>query len=217
MDKHTPLDNDEFLSRLANRDEDAWDDLITGWNTMLKGVIASTLLKYNFSFDRTDGRVEDIAQETWIVLYNKFTEVNFENMGHIFSWLKGVQENVIRNMICKGKEKESYIYDLDNSGEMLSEGIDRRPTEVAVVTTISRTQMKNQFTAALTQVVEEEDDPANQQIIVLYMTMQEKSANIAEMLGVERKTVYRVVERAKRKIIRYLQAEALFSKPRNLE
>lgn len=217
MDYREPMDNDEFLARLAERDELAWEQLIDGWDNMLKGIIASTLLRYNFSFDRADGRVEDIAQETWIVLYNKFNEMQFENLRHMFGWLKGVQENVIRNLVRKGQENETYLYDIDESGEILSEGIDRRPTEVAVVTAIARTQMQSQFMAALTQVVEEAQDPIDQQIIVLYMTKHEKSSRIAELLQVERNTVYRVVERAKRKLIRYLQAEALFTTPRKPE
>lgn len=217
MSDQGQMDNDDFLGRLADRDEEAWAHLIDGWDNMLKGIIHSTLLRYNFSFDRADGRVEDIAQDTWVVLYNKFNEMQFENLRHIFGWLKGVQENIIRNLIRKGKEKEAYIYDMDESGETLSEGTDRRPTEVAVVTAISRTQQQSQFYAALAQVVEEAQDPIDQQIIVLYMMKHEKSSHIAELLDVERNTVYRVVERAKRKIIRYLQAEALFTAPRNLD
>lgn len=218
MSNLEPLDNsEEFLGRLANREEEAWAQLIDGWDPMLKGIIHSTLLRYNFSYDRADARVEDIAQETWIVLYNKFNEMQFENLRHIFGWLKGVQENVIRNIVRKGKEKEAYIYDMDESGETLPEGTDRRPTEATVVSSILRSQREAQFYAALAQVVEEAQDATEQQIIALYMTKHEKSSHIAEKLNVERNTVYRVVERAKRKMIRYLQAEALFTTPRNLD
>ncbi len=202
------LDDDDFFERLQSRDEIAWLALIRGFKSQLQNVIRSALIRAGLSFDH----VEDIEQQTWITAFSKCHEVDFQDMRHLFNWLNRIQKNHVLNL---SRKPDAISLDDDTREaslvEMTPADSEARPVESQVIAAENRETRRRQFYSALGLVLEEQNSPAAQQIIIRRLLHQEDAALLAAEFDLPIREVYDMTYSAKQKLVSYVSASSFFT------
>lgn len=109
------LDDQRFIERLKQMDEEAWQDMIDVYTLSLHRDVVASLRKRGLPADYA----EDITQETWLVAVQKISEFVCDGPDKFYRWVRAISLNHVRNLWRKQRKTVSF----DELAEMPS-GLD---------------------------------------------------------------------------------------------
>jgi len=211
-----------FIEKLKAKDDKAWNNFNEWYTPSILRAIKWELVKRGMGFEH----VEDIAQTTRLMIFEKIGTFAWKENGKFHSWVRSYARNCTLTFIHDESRKvnrkpisieELQEADIDPESAyvpndfLVANGLCVESAESAAQIELFRRELRNDFMPLLAQALRELS--ARDRVIVLrHILFKETAQKIADAHSMNVSTVNSVIRRAKEKLYMYLLARGFFAK-----